>query len=268
MDRVPHIAALHIYPVKSCAGIALEQARLLPTGLEHDREWMVVDTVGHFITQRDLPRLALIRPALRDGALCLTAGDDTLRLPLAHEGPVREAVVWRARVPAFDAGDAAAAFLSDWLGRALRLVRFDPRQRRLSNADWTGDIEAPNFFSDGYPVLVVSRASLDDLNRRLAVPLPMNRFRPNLVLDGVGAWAEDTLRDFTAGETRLRIVKPCTRCVITTTDQSRGERDGEEPMRTLKTFRHDPQLRGVTFGQNAVVLQPGLLRAGTPVEVG
>jgi uncharacterized protein len=262
MDAVPHIAALYVYPVKSCAGIALDAAQLLPTGIANDREWMVTDPVGHFLTQRDAPRMALVRTALDATALTLRAGDTSLELPTDHEGPLREVVVWRSRVPAFDAGEPVAQMLSAFLGRPARLVRFDRRHRRLSNPDWTGAQQAPNFFSDGFPVLVASLASLEDLNRRLAMPLPMDRFRPNVVLGGVGAWAEDALGDIGAGDVKLRIVKPCTRCVITTTDQARGERDGEEPMRTLKTFRHDAALRGVTFGQNAIVLQGGTLRVG------
>ena len=267
MDTTPHVAALNVYPVKSCAGIALAEAQLVETGLAHDREWMVVDPVGHFLTQRDTPRMALIRTALGDGALTLQVGDASMRLPLDHDGPPREVVVWRARVPAWDAGDRAAELLSGWLGRPVRLVRFDRRHERLSNQDWTGELRAPNFFSDGYPVLILSLASLDDLNRRLAVPLPMNRFRPNIVLGGVGPWAEDVMRDIELGGARLRIVKPCTRCVITTTDQARGERDGDEPMRTLKSFRYDAALRGVAFGQNAVVLRGGALRIGTPLQL-
>jgi uncharacterized protein YcbX len=267
MNGSPHIAALHVYPVKSCAGIALDAATLASTGLAHDREWMVIDPAGHFLTQRESPRLALLRTTLGDGALTLGAGAATLRLPFGHEGPLREVVVWRSRVPAFDAGDTAAGLLSDWLDRPVRLVRFDARHARLSSRDWTGELEAPNYFSDGYPVLVASLASLDDLNRRLSVSLPMNRFRPNIVLGGVDAWAEDAMRDLQIGDTRLRIVKPCTRCVITATDQARGERDGEEPMRTLKTFRHDAALRGVTFGQNAIVVQTGALHTGQAVQL-
>jgi uncharacterized protein len=268
MNSVPHVAALHVYPVKSCAGIALEQARVLPTGLEHDREWMVVDANGAFLTQRELPRLALIGTALDARELTLRVGADCLRLPLRHEGPSREARVWRSRVRAFDAGEAAAQLLSDWLSQEVRLVRFDPRHQRLSNRDWTGALRAPNLFSDGFPVLVASMASLADLNRRLEGPLPMQRFRPNVVLGGVAAWAEDGMHECrgVAG-VRLRLVKPCTRCVITTTDQDRGARDGEEPLRTLRGFRSDERVRGVTFGVNAVVVTGGVLHVAEPLQV-
>lgn len=265
MDPSPHIAALHVYPVKSCAGIAVPRIDAWLTGLEHDREWMVIDPGGRFVTQREAPRLALVRTALEADALRLDVAGRGLRIALAHEGAQREVDVWRSRVPAFDAGDEAAAFFSDMAGRSLRLVRFDTRHARLSNREWTGGLKAPNLFSDGYPVLVVSEASLADLNRRLSVPLPMERFRPNLVLGGVAAWQEDRLKDLAAGAAELRIVKPCTRCAITTTDQRRGERDGDEPLRTLQTFRYDPTLRGVIFGQNAIVTRPGPLAVGDSV---
>jgi uncharacterized protein YcbX len=265
MSPPPHVASLHIYPVKSCAGISLPQVDVLPTGLAHDREWMVVDAAGRFVTQREAPRLALVRTSLRDDALRLEAGPASLQLPLDHDGPLREVAVWRSRVPAFDAGGEAAAFFSDFLGRALRLVRFDARHARLSNRERTGGLKAPNLFSDGYPVLVASEGSLADLNARLPVPLPMDRFRPNIVLSGVLPWAEDGLGDFAVDAVELRVVKPCTRCVITTTEQSTGRREGEQPLRALQAFRYDAALRGVTFGQNAIVTRPGRLVAGAAI---
>jgi uncharacterized protein YcbX len=180
---------------------------------------------------------------------------------------VRQVEVWRSRVPAFDAGDEAAGFFSEFLRRALRLVRFDARHARLSNRERTGGLKAPNLFSDGYPVLVATTASLVDLNRRLGAPLPMNRFRPNVVLEGLEPWAEDSLRDLATAEVELRLVKPCTRCVITTTDQVRGERDGDQPLRAMRYFRYDPSVCGLTFGQNAIVTRPGRLSVGDAVRI-
>lgn len=264
------IESLHVYPVKSCAGIATAQAVLGAAGLEHDREWVIVDPRDHFLTQRDLPRLALIRTRLDPGHLVLDApGLETLRLPLDHQGERRVVTVWRSQNPSFDAGDAAAAWLAGFLGRPVRLVRFDAAHRRLSNRDWTGEIEAPNFFTDGYPILVLSRGSLDDLNGRLGRVLDMNRFRPNLVLGGVEPYAEDRIREIDTGDVVLRLVKPSTRCVITTTDQATGERDGEEPLRTLKTYRFSSELRGIVFGVNAVIVrgQGAQLRRGAPLEL-
>ncbi len=258
------LAALHVYPVKSCRGLALDGARLAAAGLEHDREWMIVGPDGRFVTQREEPRLARVAVALADGALVLSAEDaGSVRVPVEAGGvaagnarPVApvEVTVWRDRCRAFDQGDAAADWLGGFLGRPLRLVRLDPAHRRTSDSAWTGGLEALTRFSDGYALLAISRASLEDLNTRLAQPLPMDRFRPNLVLDGLPAYGEDALGDLVAGSVRLRRVKPCTRCIVTTTDQASGARAGEEPLRTLKTYRWDASLRGVTFGQNLIVV--------------
>ena len=250
------IESLHVYPVKSCGGIALEHALLSATGLDHDREWVIVDPRDHFITQRDEPRMALLRASLDAAALTLQAPDrEPLRVPLDHGGELRTATVWRSQNPAFDAGDGAARWLGEFLGREVRLLRFDKTHRRLSNRDWTQEIEAPNLFTDGYPVMVLSRASLDDLNGRLGRELDMNRFRPNVVLGDVAPYAEDRIREIEAGDVTLRLVKPCTRCAITTTDQATGLRDGDEPLRTLKSYRFDRALRGITFGMNAIIVR-------------
>ena len=184
------VSGLYVHPVKSCAGVALDEALLVETGLEFDRAWMVVDEHGGFVTQRELPRMALIRPQLRHadmvlrapGMLALHVAYDTVEAPLA----VR---VWDDTVRAYDMGDLAAHWFSDFLQRRVRLVRFDPEQKRLSSMKWTGGIEAENQFADGYPVLVISQPSLDQLNARLSArgvaPVGMERFRPNLVIDGI-----------------------------------------------------------------------------------
>jgi uncharacterized protein YcbX len=246
------LAGLFIYPVKSAAGIASESAVLGPRGLQHDREWMIVDPAGRFVTQREEARLALLQVAIADGELQLSnpqgAGPS---VPVDHEGEPREVNVWRAQCAAFDAGEPAAQFLSSWLGRPLRLVRFDARRPRLSNHDWTAGRDVPNQFSDGYPLLVLSQGSVDDLGARVGKPLPVERFRANLVLEGVAPYAEDAAAGLAAGDAQFTLTKACTRCVITTIDQRLGERDGEEPLRTLRTYRHDKALRGVVFGRNA-----------------
>jgi uncharacterized protein YcbX len=262
---MPSLAALYLYPVKSCRGIAVTQATLTAAGLEHDREWMIVTPEGRFMTQREVPRLALIATDLGDDGLTLAApGAGRLVVPLESGGDVRQVTVWGEHCTAFDQGEPAARWLTELLGRPLRLVRFDPSHRRLSDSMWTGGVEAPNRFSDGYPLLAISRASLDDLNARLPVPLPMDRFRPNLVFEGLPPYGEDALDDLVAGNVRLRRVKPCTRCAITTTNQATAEVEGDEPLRTLKSYRWDKALRGVTFGQNLIVVAGAgaSLRAG------
>ena len=263
------LAALHLYPVKSCRGIPVAEANVTEAGLEHDREWMIVTPEGRFVTQREVPRLALIATDLREGALTLAAsGAGRLVVPLEWSSAATEVTVWGDRCPAFDQGERAANWLSGLLGRPLRLVRFDPAHRRLSNPAWTGGVEAQNRFSDGFPLLAISRASLDDLNARLSVPLPMDRFRPNLVLEGLPPYGEDAVEDLVAGSVRLRRVKPCTRCAITTTNQATAEVEGDEPLRTLRSYRWDKTLRGATFGQNLVVVAGAgaTLRAGVEMR--
>lgn len=259
------IAALFIHPVKSAAAIPCDSAALGGRGLEHDREWMIVDPEGRFLTQRDEARLALLHPSIADGRLHLSNPQGRgPSLPLDHEGEFREVIVWRAQCAAFDAGDEVATFLSDWLGRPLRLVRFDFRRPRLSNHDWTAGRDVETTFTDGYPILVLSQASVDDLAARAGCALPLQRFRANIVLDGVEAYAEDSAAQFTAGEARIVLTKPSTRCVVTTIDHVRGERTGEEPLRALKAYRFDRALRGVVFGRNAYAVEG----AGTRLAVG
>jgi hypothetical protein len=250
------ITGIHVYPVKSCRGLDLGRARLTREGLEHDREWMVVTPEGRFLTQREAPGLARVEVGIGDGDLLLAAaGAGSVAVPLAHAGDAVEVDIWGERCLARDQGQAAAGWLSELLGRRVGLVRFDPRRERPSDPDWTGDATGYARFADGFALLVISLASLRDLNQRLEEPLPMNRFRPNLVLDGLAPYAEDEPGDLGADGVRLRGVKPCTRCRVTTTDQQSGELRGDEPLRTLKTYRWDPRLRGVKFGQNFIVLQ-------------
>jgi uncharacterized protein len=259
------LAALFTYPVKSCRGTAHESVLLEEEGLAHDREWMFVTPGGRFLTQREEPRLARVSASVQPGELLLSAeGAGEVRVPLDFRGLRGEVTVWRDRVSAFDQGDEPAAWISSLLGRDARLVRIDPAARRRCDPAWTADAAAHSRFSDGYPLLVVSRASLDDLNSRLPTALPMDRFRPNLVLDGLPPYGEDAVNEFTAQGIRLRVVKPCTRCSITTTDQSAGVATGEEPLRTLKSYRWDAALHGVTFGQNTIVIEG----AGSTLEAG
>jgi uncharacterized protein YcbX len=250
------ITALNIYPIKSCRGIAVSRARLTEAGFEHDREWMVVQPGGRFLTQREAPRLALIEPALDGEWLRLGApGMDPLRVPLAAAGDPVEVTCWQDRCAAFDVGEEAASWMTTHLGTPARLVRFDAGRPRRCDPEWTRDIEATTRFADAFPWLLLSQASLDDLNSRLAAPLPMNRFRPSIVVDGLPPYGEDHVGDLVADGVRLRAVKPCARCIITTTDQSTAERDGNEPLDTLRKYRFDPYLKGVLFGQNLILIE-------------
>ncbi len=267
---VATVAALNIYPVKSCRGIALEAAKLGATGFDDDRHWMLVRPSGRFVTQRELPRMALVGTAVDAGALRLSApGMPDLTVARGAGANSLEVTVWKFTGRGIDCGDAAAAWVSKYLDTGLRLVRFDPGMPRECSAEWTRDTRAVTEFADGFPILVISRASLADLNSRLPQPLPMERFRPNVVIDGVGPYEEDRIHELRAGDVTLRLVKPCTRCSITTTDQQAGAVDGVEPLATLKTYRFDRELRGVLFGQNAIPVA-GIgqaLRVGQSLEV-
>jgi uncharacterized protein YcbX len=283
-DLLATIAQLWIYPVKSCAGIAVTEAELTPTGLAWDRAWMVVDEQGEFVTQRELPRMALIQPAFKLGQLVLRA-PGMLALHLSLEGAEfpRRVRVWDDAVDAWDMGDVAAQWFSDFLApdapsdlKRLRLVRFDPEVRRLCSAKWTGGRESVTQFADGFGVLVTSTASLDELNARLAqagqAPVDGVRFRPNLVLGGVQAHDEDRIGPMRitteGGAALIEPVKPCARCPIPNIDPATATSTpavGD----ALQTYRADPRLNGaITFGMNAIVLEGDglILRVGQAVK--
>ena len=249
------LGRLFIYPVKSAAGIECDQVELGPQGFRHDREWMIVDPAGRFLTQREEGRLALLATAIDAGRLRLSAPTgESVSVALDHRGDSVAVQVWSSHCRAFDAGPEAARFLSALLGRPVRLVRFDASQPRLSDARWTAGREVPTLFSDGYPLLVLSQASIDDLSTRVGHDLPVQRFRPNILLQGVAPYAEDAAGILEAGAARLQLTKACTRCAITTIDHHTGERTGAEPLATLKSYRFDRDLRGVVFGRNAYAL--------------
>jgi uncharacterized protein YcbX len=276
------IARLFVYPIKSCAGVELPEALLTETGLEFDRAWMVVDAEGEFVTQRELPRMALIRPQLKHSEMVLRA-PGMLALHVAFdrvEAPMRVRV-WDDEVPAYDMGDIAAQWFSDFLSlpgepRRLRLVRFDPEHQRLSSLKWTGGVEAPNQFADGFPLLVASEGSLAELNAKLVAAghgaVGIERFRPNLVLAGMEAHDEDRVDALhittSEGEALLLPVKPCSRCPIPDIDPATGL-SSPEVGDMLRTYRADARANGaITFGMNAIVLQgvEHMLKRGQPVE--
>lgn len=276
-DVNAQIAQVWVYPVKSCAGMRVNESLLIETGLEFDRAWMVVDDAGGFVTQREYPRMALIQPQFKFSDMVLRApGMLGLHVSLEkveHSVRVR---VWDDEVAAFDMGDTAAQWFSDFLGAKLRLVRFDPDQQRLSSKKWTGDVDAVNQFSDGFPVLVLSQASLRDLNSRLAaagkLAVGIERFRPNIVLSGVEAHDEDrldTLHIGTAeGVVQIKGVKPCPRCPIPNIDPLTASASPDVGD-TLQAYRSNPVVGGaLSFGMNAVVLQGGdhVLRQGQTVQ--
>ena len=276
------IRQLHIYPVKSLGGIALNEARLTTEGLAWDRRWMVVDDVGRFVTQRQRPRMAQVRAHLEENTLVLThPATKPLRVSLVGEGQARlSAYVWQDRCDALDEGSEARSWLSsvlgDLRGSGLRLVRFDAHQRRRVEPDFlSAGEQAHTGFADGYPFLVTTGASLSALNLALEArggeALPMNRFRPNIVIEGTQPFAEDGWREIGGDDWRLGLRKPCQRCGITSVDQQSGEiRHPGEPLKTLMALKPRLSWKGAFFGQNAILLsgEGKTIAVGDPLSVG
>ncbi|MGB4117095.1 MAG: MOSC N-terminal beta barrel domain-containing protein [Polaromonas sp.] len=264
------ISALYIYPIKSCAGVQVNEVFMTETGFEFDRAWMVVDDKGEFLTQRELPKMELIQPQLKHYEMVLRApGMLALHIKLDEvEAPARVRV-WGDEVAAFDMGKVAAQWFTDYLGTTARLVRFDPDHQRVCNSDWTQGIHALNQFSDGFPVLVISEASLAQLNDKLVAKgspaVSMSRFRPNIVLGASPDAGEMTAHDEDRldvlhistgqGSFQLKPVKPCARCPIPNIDPVTAL-STHDVGDMLQTYRSDPRVDGaVTFGMNAVVIE-------------
>jgi uncharacterized protein len=252
------VAELAVYPVKSCRGLSLATADVEPWGLAGDRRWMFVDEDAVFVSQREESRLAVVVPTPNSSGLSISWGERTY--DIATPGPDAPRItvqVWRSRLE--------ARVAAEFPGGLQLVYMHDPTLRQV-DLDY-GTPEDRVSFADGYPVLLIGAASLDDLNGRLAMKLPMNRFRPNVVVEGSAPYAEDHWRRVRIGEVVFRVVKPCARCVVTTVEQATGTRGDErtEPLRTLATYRKSPL--GVLFGQNLVPDGTGTVRVGDDVEV-
>jgi uncharacterized protein YcbX len=266
-----------IYPVKSLRGCAVERAAIDERGISGDRRFMVVSPDGKFLTQRTLPRMALIATHLDESNLALlTAGHGSIRVPRASQsGADRLQVsVWKSDgLTAEDCGDEAAAWLSDVLGTRCRLVRAGTDFQRAVRRAPEGLAERQVGFADAFPGLLLTEASLADLNDRLVEnseeAVPMDRFRPNLVIAGATPYAEDSWTRVRIGDVVFRSAGPCARCTVTTTDQATGAR-GTEPLRTLAQYRRDPaKPEDVNFGQNVIPeATRGVIRVGDPIVVG
>lgn len=259
------LSGIYIYPIKSAAGIALETAEVGERGFQYDRQWMVVDATGKFMTQRQFPRMALITVKLSGNFLAINAPHrESLSIPLQLDSPERISVqVWRDICDAIPLGDAVAKWFSEFLETPCQLVYLPNSSVRPINPRYATQNEQVSF-ADAFPFLLISEASLQDLNSRLDQPVPMNRFRPNLVVSGCEPFAEDTWHSISIGAISFRVVKPCDRCVITTVDQSQGIR-GKEPLPTLAKYRRwDGK---IWFGQNLIPEQLGILKVGDAVEI-
>jgi uncharacterized protein len=264
---LPSLSTIVVYPLKSCAGMDLSSSPVEPRGLINDRRWMLVDEHNRFVTGRQSPSLVRVAAEVRgDGGLALNApGMPALQVSRPDGSTRIETEVWGSTVCAAFAGQSAAEWFSRYLDRSVRLLYADEQMRRAPEAEYSlpGDQVA---FADGYPLLLLSRAAADDLSMRVGRELGWRRFRPNLLIDGVPAHAEDRWKQIRIGAVLFDVVKPCTRCVFTTIDPDSGsaESDGE-PLQTLKGYRRSP--KGITFGQNLIARSGGVLHCGDRVEV-
>ena len=267
------VSSLIYYPIKACRGFEIESATIERMGLEHDRRMMVVTPDGEFLTQREFPRLALVNPKLRDGTLGLSAPNyDSIQIGIQTAGTPWPVNVWKSKgVQAIDQGEEAATWFSGWLGTAVRLVHIADGYKRLVNELYAVHDDDHTGFADGYPILVTSEEGLQDLNSRLESPIPMNRFRPNIVVKGCDPFEEDRWNRIRIGDVELAVVKPCARCEVTTIDQRSSPEDKEtlerkkEPLKTLGKYRKHKL--GAIFGQNVIPLNGGSIRLGMNVEL-
>ena len=263
---MPYISSLHVYPIKSCAGHELTRAELDDRGIRQDRSWIVVADAGKMVTQRDQPALALVQPVLENGGLSLSAPEmEDLKVAPREKGEIGNVEVWGDSCVGVDQGGDAAEWFSTFLGTSCRLLYFKPGFVRPVDPDYAPRPGDQVGFADGFPLLMISEASLADLNARLAEPIRMNRFRPNIVVADCPPYAEDTWKRVRAGDLELDLVKPCGRCSTTLVEQESGA-SGKEPLKTLSTYR---RLGGPSplFGQNVVHRSPGLLETGMAVNI-
>jgi len=265
-----YLSAIHVYPLKGGRGLDLLSSQVEPWGLAGDRRWLLVDPDSRFISQREHPALARLVVTGAAGAGIGVSAAGWAPLPVAVPGPsaqMLKVTVWRSTVLAAAAGPQADSWFSAFLGQPVRLVYLDDPTRRAVDPEFGRDGDVVSF-ADGYPLLLTSTGSLDQLGQWLtdagAQPVPMNRFRPNVVVTGSGPWDEDHWRRVRIGAVSFRVAKPCGRCVVTTTDQITGER-GPQPLKMLAARRRSG--KSLVFGQNIIPDGPGLIRVGDPVEI-
>ena len=265
---MPSVSALYIYPIKSLGGISLSSSTITKRGLEHDRRWMLVDERNEFLTQRAHPQMALLKTGIKEDSIVVYHSADrenSITLPL-HPAP-KETVtvkVWDDYCEGQYAGDDINNWFSEKLGIPCKAVFMPDDSKRKLDPLYAKSEEDITGFADGYPVLMISEASLEDLNNRLDKPVPMNRFRPNIVIAGTEAFAEDTMKTFRINNSNFYGVKLCGRCIITTTDQQTAER-GKEPLKTLAGYRTINNK--VCFGQNVICDINGQITVGDAIDI-
>ncbi len=266
MNQPLFVQNLYLYPIKSLGGISVQEAEVEERGFKYDRRWMLVDPSGEFLTQRQHPKLALLQVALGKSELTVFSKVDSSRKITfdleMNSGKEMQVKVWGDEVAALQVAPTVSAWFSDFLGMDVELVVMPESSHRKLDPRYAVQEESVSF-ADGMPYVIIGQASLDELNGRLADPVGMDRFRPNLVFSGGDAYAEDQFKQLQIGEVEFQVVKPCARCVMITVDQEKGTK-GKEPLATLATYRS--QGAKVYFGQNAVSLTQGIVRLGDPIQ--
>ena len=260
------LSNLTYYPIKACRGFDVAESQVERMGLANDRRMMVVTPSGKFLTQREYPRLALVTPTVKNGMVTLSAPNfDSLQFGIQSTGTPTPVEVWKSKdVSAIDQGEESAQWLSDWLGVSVRLVHVADGFKRKLNPEYAVHADDHTGFADGYPILIISEESLQDLNSKLDSAVPMNRFRPNIVVKGCEPFAEETWKRIRIGGVEMALVKPCARCVVTTIDKDTLAKS-KEPLKTLSSYRM--QELGAIFGVNVIPLNKGVVKVGMSVEV-
>lgn len=263
-----HLSEINIYPVKSLKGFSINEAKVEDRGLQYDRRWMLVDAKNKFLTQREFSKMATICIAVDGDGMTASAGASDLPIPLIPDSDEKASVkIWTSSVKARVYGSEVNEWFSDALGTNCRLVLMPEESKRKVNPFYAvRKFNDTVSFADGYPFMLIGERSLEDFNSRIETPLPMNRFRPNFVVSGSEPFAEDAWKKIRIGETIFHVVKPCARCVITTIDQSKGEKDGTEPLKTLAAYRNKGG--NVLFGQNLIAeTGVGIIKTGDEIEI-
>ena len=260
------LSNLTYYPIKACRGFDVAESQVERMGLANDRRMMVVTPSGKFLTQREYPRLALVTPTVKNGMVTLSAPNfDSLQIGIQSTGTPTPVEVWKSKdVSAIDQGEESAQWLSDWLGVSVRLVHVADGFKRKLNPEYAVHADDHTGFADGYPILIISEESLQDLNSKLDSAVPINRFRPNIVVKDCEPFAEETWKRIRIGGVEMALVKPCARCVVTTIDKDTLAKS-KEPLKTLSSYRM--QELGAIFGVNVIPLNEGVVKVGMSVEV-
>ncbi len=270
MDLI--IKSLHIYPLKGARGIDINNAKLRPRGIKHDRRFMLINAQGRFLSQRQYPKMAQISTKLhQDGLGINIPGEKEIIIPFPATGRHINVSLWRDEFAACLVEHKINACISAFLGENVNLVFMADNTKRMVDKNWVKE-DYPVSFADGYPVLVTNQASLDDLNRHLTEQneraLPMDRFRPNIVIEGANPWEENNWKILRIGEVEIKCVKPCVRCVVTSINQKTGIAGKKSALNALKKLNpsKNPKNQGVVFGQNAIITRLGKIKIGDKVE--